>query len=153
MYTIYTFGYTGQRPETLKCLVADRGAMLVDVRFRAWSRVERWRPEALKRLVGSANYRHVPDLGNVNYKAPGSICLSAPQRAVPIIGEILRVRPVVLLCGCADVHTCHRKNAAEYLSQALDAPVSLDVWNQMPSEQGVQDALAQTSFLLQTETG
>lgn len=37
-HTVYTFGYSGQQPATLRRHVERLGALLVDVRLKAWSR-------------------------------------------------------------------------------------------------------------------
>jgi len=125
MHTIYTFGYSGRQPETLRRHVETLNALLVDVRAAAWSRAPQWRPEALRALVGAANYRHLPDLGNVNYKNGGPIRLANPEAALPIVRGLLAERPIILLCGCTNVLTCHRRDAARMLGSALDAPVQL----------------------------
>lgn len=127
MHTIYTFGYGGQQPATLRHHVERLGALLIDVRLHAWSRAPQWRAAALKALVGAANYQHLPQLGNVNYKNGRAIQLADPEAAVPIVADVLAQRPVILLCGCANLQTCHRREAAAFLAQACGASVELSL--------------------------
>jgi hypothetical protein len=134
MHTIYTFGYGGQQPGTLYRHLEATHALLIDVRAHAWSRAPQWRPDALKRLVGAANYLHLPQLGNVNYRTGGPIQLVNPEAAVPIVAEHLTQRPVILLCGCATVQTCHRREAAFFLGRACGAPVELSLPPLAPKE-------------------
>jgi hypothetical protein len=125
MHTIYTFGYGGQQPDTLRRHRDNLNALLLDVRMQAWSKAAQWRPDGLKLLVGQSNYLHLPQLGNVNYKNGGPIRLADPDAALPLVREVLAERPVILLCGCANILTCHRAVAARVLGRKLGAPVHL----------------------------
>jgi len=126
MHTIYTIGYSGWTPEALKAAVDARGALLVDIRYSPRSRRPEWRQEALRALWGECRidrYAWWKVMGNVNYKGGGPIQLLAPDLALPDARWWLAQRPIVLLCACRDVATCHRLTAADYLSHALGAPV------------------------------
>jgi activating signal cointegrator 1 len=121
--TIYTYGYQGSTPEQLLGTVNDLGAVLVDIRYSPWSPNPHWRKLALAELVGANRYQWIQDLGNVNYKSGGPIRLLRPEAAAVRLREVLDHRSIVLLCACRDWETCHRRDAAEYLSEALQAPV------------------------------
>jgi uncharacterized protein (DUF488 family) len=122
MHTIYTWGYQGTDPETLQALADELDACVVDIRYTPWSRDPRWRPNVLSALFGTA-YCLVRALGNANYKNGGPIALASSTVGLRQIRELLQQRSVILLCACRDVETCHRKVAAEYLSEHLGAPV------------------------------
>jgi uncharacterized protein (DUF488 family) len=114
--TVYTTGYTGKRHGELKPLVVRLGALLLDIRLSPRSRVPHWRGDALAQLLGE-RYRHVPALGNVNYKRKED----EPIRIADLeagVSEILSLAPspVLLLCGCADAAHCHRSVVAERLA-------------------------------------
>jgi hypothetical protein len=66
-------------------------------------------------------------LGNVNYRTGGPIQLANPEAAVPIVADHLAQRPVILLYGCANVQTCHWREAAFFLGRACGAPVVLSL--------------------------
>lgn len=126
MHTIYTIGYSGWTPGALKAAVDARGALLVDIRYSPRSRRPEWRTAALAGLWGEDVAQHYVwwrELGNVNYKNGGPIVLADPELALIPAATLLHWRPIVLLCACRDVATCHRLTAADYLSQALGAPV------------------------------
>jgi uncharacterized protein (DUF488 family) len=125
MHTIYTVGYLGMQPEALLAHVERLGALLIDVRYVAWSRAPRWRPTALKQLVGESNYLWLKALGNVNYRSGGPVQLADPASVVEQVRAILHERPVILLCACSDIATCHRRDAALYLAAQCGAPVVL----------------------------
>lgn len=120
-HPIYTWGYSGHTPDELDKYLQAAGAQLLDIRLRPYSRQVGWGSDALKRRFGRL-YRHLGSLGNRNYQG-GPILLDAPDVAVPIVRQILATRPVILLCVCWDVETCHRKVAAEYLGNILGADV------------------------------
>jgi activating signal cointegrator 1 len=123
MHPIYTYGYSGTSPAALKAYADKLGAMVIDIRYAPWSRDPRWQKQALEAMFGIHRYRWCQDLGNVNYKNGGRIELSNPARMVPRVRFWLREQPIILLCGCRDVETCHRKDAAEYLRRETQAPI------------------------------
>lgn len=128
---IYTIGYAGWAPATLRDHVLALGATLVDVRIAPTSKSPQWRKEALAALMGAA-YRHLPALGNRNAFTGGPVALNDPERALQpgtegtarsAIATLLERGPVALLCGCADPQRCHRSVAAAFLAERLGAEV------------------------------
>lgn len=124
MNPIYTIGYgAGWTPARLGAEVQRLGAALWDIRYSPRSRTPVWNEQALRSLVGAANYAHAFPLGNRNYRGDGPITLVNPAATVGIAQRTLAQRPVILLCGCRDAATCHRSVAADYLAAATGAPV------------------------------
>jgi len=126
---IFTYGYSGATPADLAAYVSELDAYLIDIRFSPLSRVPRWRQDALRVLVGTtehgrARYRWVQELGNVNYNTEGPIRLYAPDEGVQDIVRYVAARPVILLCGCKDWRTCHRREAATVVAAALDRTIT-----------------------------
>ena len=119
---LYTLGYAGLTPEQLRAAVVQDAATLLDIRLAARSPAPQWRKSALVQLLGE-RYQHVPALGNRNYRNGGPIQLADPEAALPVVQQALTERSVILLCGCADVATCHRREAARWLSPRLRVPV------------------------------
>ena len=119
---LYTLGYVGLTPEQLRAAVVQYAATILDIRLAAKSPASQWRKSALVQLLGE-RYQHVPALGNRNYRNGGPIQLADPEAALPVIQQALTERSVILLCGCADVATCHRRDAASWLSPRLRVPV------------------------------
>ena len=72
---IFTFGYLGRSPDDLAAILAERGAMLVDIRFQPRSRVPAWNGGRLAARFGDA-YLHLPQLGNRNYRTGGPVELA-----------------------------------------------------------------------------
>ena len=121
---IYTAGYGAGWSPTMLADVLDRhAAILLDIRLKPWSKTPTWQKSALQARLGMSRYLHVPALGNLNYNTGGPIALQASVAGIRIVGEQLERRNVVLLCGCRDLTTCHRKVAAELLREALGAPI------------------------------
>lgn len=123
MNTIFTLGYLHSTPEAIQAYVDQLGALVVDIRFSPYSRDPRWAGTAIRDAVGQDNYVWVVELGNVNYKNGKPIELYKPHLALRILRPLVEARPIILLCACAHYDTCHRKVAAEYLSDAFDVPV------------------------------
>lgn len=123
MNTIYTVGYNaGWTPELLRRELDRHNAILLDIRANPTSSRAEWRRAAMAAFYGT-NYFHQPALGNLNYATGGPIKLANPERAADVIGRTLKHCSIALLCGCRDVHACHRKVAAEFLAERLGAPV------------------------------
>ena len=123
MHTLYTLGYTGLKQAQLLEIVQTLGAMVVDTRFSPRSRAVQWTGSGLRKLLGES-YLHLPSLGNVNYKGDGPIKINKPAEGIPQVVSLLAQQPVILLCVCGDVHTCHRKVVAELVQQACGCVVA-----------------------------
>jgi uncharacterized protein (DUF488 family) len=86
-------------------MVADLGAVLVDIRFTPYSGHPHFRKAALEDTFGD-RYVHLRDLGNRNYKGEGPVELvdyEAGRAALEALD-----RPALLMCGCKDPTHCHR---------------------------------------------
>jgi len=118
--TIYTIGYTGRTPEQILGILNEHDAILLDIRYNPRSRVPHWNKGPLSRTLGD-RYRHVPELGNINYKGTvEQIQINDLPAGIEIVRQFhTHNRNVVLMCVCADVSTCHRKLVAEALGKAL----------------------------------
>lgn len=134
--SLYTMGYTGMRPELILATAEHLSAMIVDIRYRPYSRAPMWNQGAMRRVWGS-RYLHVPELGNVNYRNPergvefqdlrfGFNDVRAMLTGLAFTSEFLRAHQrdpaqsglsVILMCACPDVLRCHRRSAAEYIAQ------------------------------------
>jgi uncharacterized protein (DUF488 family) len=128
MNRVYLAGYSGLQPHELKELVDSLGADLVDIRFRAGSRNPAWNKGKMQLFFGPS-YWHCRELGNVNYRNGGPIKLAEPEKATEHLAEILKKRPVVLLCACREAYTCHRWEAGRMLKRELGVEVVNLSWN------------------------
>lgn len=123
MNTLYTIGYTaGIDADLLARAVVGEGMMLVDTRFSPRSRNPQWNKSRLQETMGE-HYRWVQEVGNVNYKGEGEIELLSPSMGIPIVIRLLEQSPVILMCGCWNVHECHRKTVAEMVAEACGCEV------------------------------
>jgi uncharacterized protein (DUF488 family) len=115
---IYTVGYAAaDAVRDLEGLMADPAVLLIDIRLAARSQ---WFPQWTKkrlRLKWGDRYRHMPALGNVNYRdhrAP--IELADPATGLAAVQGLLADGwSVVLLCACANYERCHRKLVVDLL--------------------------------------
>ncbi len=122
MNTIYTAGYAGWTPEVLLAQARTVGAKIVDIRLNPTSRRPEWTKSSLLRTFGSW-YGWEPMLGNINYANGGPIVLAQPDRALAHLAPWLTRQPILLLCQCREYRTCHRRVAADYLSERLGTSV------------------------------
>lgn len=112
---VYTVGYAHWTANALQKRVQELNALLLDIRYAPRSRRSEWSGEALTERFGDG-YVPFRYWGNENYNNGGPIKIS-PRRFQDglIILRALPDRPVVLMCGCADYRTCHRRVVAERL--------------------------------------
>lgn len=121
MHKLYTVGYADWTALALRDLVDGLDAMLVDIRMNAWSEREEWRGDMVAALFGEW-YCHYPELGNANYKG-GPIRLASQQQGLTFLRRQLEQHPVVLMCGCRKLGTCHRLHVAGLAVEHLGATV------------------------------
>ena len=121
---IYTLGYSGWKPDAIDQAVRDRHAVLVDVRYKPVSRYFPFHRKSFQdRLVEA--YKWVGEFGNLNYHLDISQALIADfETGAKIVEAILAGgQSVILMCGCGDLATCHRKIVAERLAQRTGLPL------------------------------
>lgn len=111
IHPLYTYGYLAGSLEELAGY-ASAGALILDIRINPTSRSPVWRQGHLRKVLGEA-YDWCPDLGNPNYRSGGPVALANEEAGLPVVEQLLRSRPVVMLCACRDWRQCHRKLAAE----------------------------------------
>ncbi len=118
---LYTVGYAGlEGIEQLQKFLAQE-IFLVDIRYFPSSR---WQPEwSRKQLIErfASNYRHIRELGNVNYHSldlPVEL-LDAREGLSRIVPLLEQGRDICLLCACADWQRCHRREVADLLQSEL----------------------------------
>jgi uncharacterized protein (DUF488 family) len=105
--SFYTTGYTGKRVEQLPALLDFYDAVLADIRFAPVSRHLQWTRNYLA-LMLKDRYRHVPALGNRNYKTHGgAIQIHNLEIGIRLI-ESWETN-VILLCACEKLENCHRR--------------------------------------------
>ena len=108
---IYTTGYQGKTLPALRQLAAERGAVIVDIRFFPYSRNPSFTKANMQKFLGAA-YFHLPELGNADYKTNKIQLVNYPAGR-----EWLRALevPAILLCACKDPSECHRTHIAQLL--------------------------------------
>lgn len=112
--TILTLGYTApDAKERLEALMSDPMAVLVDIRQRAGARGRPlWNKGRLQARYG-ARYIHIRSLGNKNYRLVDrhkGIELNNPDEGLEQLSKLVQAGYTpILLCGCKDYETCHRK--------------------------------------------
>ncbi len=132
MFPLYTLGYSGWTLDGVAGALDATGALLVDTRLNPWSWKAGFKKRELEARFG-ARYLHVRALGNVRYKdgnAPQDrpIKLADEPAGLALLAELLRERPVVLMCGCADVRTCHRS----YVARRMRETTGIEAVDLMP---------------------
>jgi uncharacterized protein (DUF488 family) len=123
--TIYTLGYTGWKIEQIKAEVKGLDAILVDVRMVPRSRAPMWNGSTLHKHFGD-RYVWLREFGNRNYKGTfDQIEIADFPNGEQRLRALLDAagKAIILLCGCPDVNTCHRKLLAAWLASLWHAEV------------------------------
>ncbi len=107
----YTTGFAGRDINDLKTMLDALGAALIDVRFSPTSETMRWRQIYLKTLLRE-KYHHLPQLGNRAFRERG-VSIQNLDLGIKILLSFNS--NAVLMCGCADLKTCHRHIIAQEL--------------------------------------
>jgi len=102
----FTTGYTGKSVEQLPGLLDFYEAILADIRFAPVSRQLQWTKNYLSLMLKN-RYRHVPALGNRNYKTPDPIQIHNLEIGIRLI-ESWETN-VILMCACENLEKCHRR--------------------------------------------
>lgn len=119
MAMIFTLGYGGWTPPTLKGVVEERRAALIDIRYRRASALAQWREPALRALLGD-RYWPLAALGNVNYKG-GEMLIADLDGGIRAVQRVLASGTnAILMCGCpGPAEQCHRSVVASACAEEL----------------------------------
>lgn len=120
---IYTLGYGGRYYEAALQQAENlaREGMIIDTRIVPHTKLVGFDQEDLQREYG-LRYIHISALGNRNYKG-GPIELVDEESGLQQLEEWLARFPILLLCGCTDVTTCHRRYIANKLRERTGASI------------------------------
>lgn len=124
--TLYTLGYTGRTPEAFETAGKVYDAVIADIRLSPTSRAHKWQGYALRVFLESkgVEYVHMPDLGNIHYLSPAKgVELRDETRGARELYELLQRRSVLLMCACADLHSCHRIYVARIMAKRFGVQV------------------------------
>ena len=116
----YTTGYTGQDINDLKPMLDALDA----VRFPPASEVMCWRQVYLKTLLRE-KYHHLPQFGNRAFRERG-VSIQNLDLGIKILLSFNS--NAVLMCGCADLKTCHRHTIAQELRRKGYEAEELKSW-------------------------
>ena len=121
---IYTLGYAGRRLDDVVRLAGELAALVVDVRIVPASRMPGFSLADLQEAL-PGRYVWLKGFGNANYRG-GPVALANFEEAAAELRQRLGDGPgnVMLLCGCRDAASCHRKVVAERLAAEWGAAVA-----------------------------
>lgn len=117
---IYPIGYARSGFKVEQMMARDPDLLIVDLRKSPNSSMPDWSGAALKAKYG-CRYRWAGRfLGNINYANGGPIQLVSPEIGIKgLIQYLSKSHDLILLCGCAEYDTCHRKVVVELLQVQL----------------------------------
>ena len=121
----FTTGYTGKEVGQLPRLLDFYEAILADIRFAPHSRHLQWTKNYLTLMLKN-RYRHVPALGNRNYKT-GGIQIHNLEIGIRLI-ESWETN-VILMCACEDLKNCHRRVVKNELEKRGCEVREITDWN------------------------
>lgn len=117
---VYTIGYAGRSHTEIEQLVTSMDATLVDIRYSPRSAKAGFNKSQLKKALGE-RYLHLSDFGNDNYSEKDDKPIEIHDYEAGLAKLRYETanseRPVVLMCGCKDVHTCHRTVVGQRLQE------------------------------------
>lgn len=112
MKEIYDLGYQEIGDfDLIARTVFELDALLIDIRLKAQSPTPVWRAQAFSSKLG-ARYRHLPELGNVNYRSTGEIKIRDLQKGLGTVLQLVKMTNLVLMCACKNRQGCHRQAVA-----------------------------------------
>jgi uncharacterized protein (DUF488 family) len=119
--TIYTIGYQGVPADALEAKVKELNAVVIDTRFKAWSKDPEFNQGRLLTRFGGERYRFMgAQFGNTNYRSQtGPITIADFDAGYVALRELIVRQPVLLLCACWQWTTCHRTVVAGMLKERL----------------------------------
>lgn len=125
---IFTVGYQSfKNIGEIVELSRQRQAIIADIRYQPWSKNEQWQEREIQLTFFKAglyqSYYWVRPLGNVNYRDGGPVKFSDLEKGIEQIRKFAEQKPVILMCACWDLMTCHRLVAAELLEKELGVTV------------------------------
>ncbi len=116
---IIPFGYASGGVVELERLMRDKRAYLVDIRLSPRSKWQAFNQEALQARFHS-RYIHMPELGNKNYRSGGPIQIAyAEQGIARLIDGIMQGYTIVLMCGCKEYESCHRRTVVNLFTGVM----------------------------------
>jgi uncharacterized protein (DUF488 family) len=119
---IYTIGYAGWKFDDFKRLVERYDAVVLDIRYNPTSRMAEWRRVELSKCFGWC-YLWVKGLGNENFARDCPVKIHDFEAGLKLVTQQLTLGNVILLCGCRDLATCHRKEVAERIAERFTVEV------------------------------
>lgn len=121
MPKLFTTGYSieGWTSEKLHRVAREKNAIVLDIRFSPYSKVDsEWNRKSLQMVLGK-DYLWCKALGNRNYKK-GRIEIHDPNAGIEMVESIFsRGKSVILLCTCPKLMSCHRYHVAQMLVECL----------------------------------
>ncbi|MGH2481066.1 MAG: DUF488 domain-containing protein, partial [Ktedonobacteraceae bacterium] len=115
---IYHIGY--RSPSALEmidqALEENPSLMIVDIRYTPTSRNPAWTQDTLQERYQN-HYTWLRDLGNINHHADRPIQLADPNSGITQFMHLLQQHSLIILCGCPEYETCHRKHVIELYEQ------------------------------------
>lgn len=123
-YKIMTTGYTGKNIADLLPLLDWHDAVLFDIRFSPYSRHWQWKQDYLRELLGS-RYCHLQNLGNRAYQE-GRIEIVDLEAGIQTV--LSAKTNAILMCGCAELQSCHRFVVMNELRRQQIEVVEIEDW-------------------------
>ena len=123
---VIPFGYAHPGSEALlhSLMMQDEKTLLVDIRrmpYCNWNKGKNaWQQKALQEKYEARYHFAGFYLGNLNYKTGGPIKIAHPDAGIRGLKMYLEDGyTLILLCGCQDYATCHRRVVCELLQAEL----------------------------------
>ena len=116
---VYPIGYS-RHGNLVEQLMQDENILLIDTRKSPNSKIKGWSKDELQEKFGE-QYRFAGEyLGNVNAWNGGPIKLVNPRVGIHGLVKYLdEGHDIIILCGCADYDTCHRRVVVDLLKDKI----------------------------------
>lgn len=121
---VYPIGYRSDGQYIAELMAEDASLLLIDTRNTPYSKIEvfaQYNRAALQTTYGERYHWAGLFLGNENYRERNKpIKIAQPERGIQGLMMYLKEgHDLILLCGCANYQTCHRKVIVEMLKEKV----------------------------------
>lgn len=124
MNTLYTLGYANWSAAQVAGEVRQRDGLVVDVRLVPFTEKPGFSKGDLSAQLGQ-RYVHLEELGNASYQEDAIEIrdLDVGLHMLETLAEERAPESFLLMCGCKDWRTCHRRVVAEAAAKRLGTAI------------------------------
>jgi hypothetical protein len=140
-----TLGYAAAGADRrLAYYMSKPRTLLVDLRLDPVSSYAQWDGDALRHVWGKRYRQSGAYLGNINHASGGEISIPRLREGLEVLLDyVLEGWSLILLCGCMNLHECHRDIVRQEFSQIVQSnPLDISSIVEDTPEPGMMNCLS-----------